>query len=90
VTPDAIARLASLPGVRRANASRDGVSVDLELADGGSPRDIMRAAIEALPLAGIRLRQVRLDDVFVDLVSGNADEAEIASVRAGPGGESDA
>ena len=76
--------------MRRAAAARDGVSVDLELADGGSPRDIMRAAIEALPLAGIRLRQVRLDDVFVDLVSGNADEAEIASVRAGPGGESDA
>jgi len=70
--------------VRRATAGRDGTSVDLELEAGVAPRELMRAALEAVPLTGIRLRQVRLDDVFVDLVAGDdVDEAEIASVRGG-------
>jgi ABC-2 type transport system ATP-binding protein len=91
VTAATIARLGALPGVRRASAARDGVSVDLELADGAAPRGLMQAALEAVPLVGVRLRQVRLDDVFIDLVAGDqVDEAEIASVRAGLGEGSDA
>jgi len=81
---DALARLAALPGVTAAERARDGRAIDLQLTDGTDPGELMRAALAAVPLRGIRRREVRLDDVFVELVAGTpeaADAAEIASVR---------
>jgi ABC-2 type transport system ATP-binding protein len=66
-----------LAGVRRMG---DGPAQELELTPDASPQDVMQRVIQQYPLRSIELRQLSLDEVFVELVQ--RDEGKDAAVQA--------
>ena len=60
--------------------THDNGTVDLDLAEGTTPADAMRAALELAPMRSVGLRRMNLDDLFVELVSG-ADAAQKKGAR---------
>jgi ABC-2 type transport system ATP-binding protein len=72
--------LKSVPGVERVRLTEEGCEVGL--AAGVDPGAAMRALASTLPLARMELSRVRLEDVFVRLVSaGASDEAAAQTLR---------
>jgi ABC-2 type transport system ATP-binding protein len=60
--------------------THDNGTVDLDLAEGTTPADAMRAALELAPMRSVGLRRMNLDDLFVELVGG-ADAAQKKGAR---------
>jgi len=67
----AAGELGAIPGVE--STSMQAGEVSMHLAPDASPERTLAAAAAALPLRAVRLRQVSLDDVFVDLVGRRPD-----------------
>lgn len=67
----AAGELGAIPGVE--STSTQGGEVSMHLAPDASPERTLAAAAAAIPLRAVRLRQVSLDDVFVDLVGRRPD-----------------
>ena len=66
-----------LAAVRRMG---DGPVQELELLPDASPQAVMQRVIERYPLRSIELRQLSLDEVFVELVQ--RDEGKDAAMQA--------
>jgi ABC-type uncharacterized transport system ATPase subunit len=62
--------LRALPGVERVDAAGEGYRIGL--ADGADPAPVMRAIAAALAPARIELARLRLEDVFIRIVTGSA------------------
>jgi ABC-2 type transport system ATP-binding protein len=79
--PDAdISPLRGLPGVERVETSGDGCEV--RLAEGTDPVSAMRAMAAEVPPARIELARVRLEDVFIRLVTEGAGADSEDALRA--------
>jgi ABC-2 type transport system ATP-binding protein len=65
-----LAPLRALPGV--SSVARRGASYDVQLAPGSKPSEILRHIAAAIPAARIELRRPTLEDVFVGIVTGDA------------------
>jgi len=73
--PDAdVAPLAALPEVERVEPAERGF--DVGLASGVDPAEAMRRIVAAVPPARIELARQRLEDVFIEIVSGPDGEVE--------------
>jgi ABC-2 type transport system ATP-binding protein len=72
---DADADVGSLDGIPGVAGIRqvDG-QIELRLADGTAPAEVMQAVTLALPVARMELSRPRLEDIFVRLVAGDATE----------------
>jgi ABC-type uncharacterized transport system ATPase subunit len=73
--------LKSIEGVERVRLTDEGC--ELGLAAGVDPGAVMRAVVTAMPVARMELARVRLEDVFIRLVSGEAavDETGAQALR---------
>jgi ABC-type uncharacterized transport system ATPase subunit len=79
-----ISTLRFLPEVERVD--RSDKSYEIRLAEGISPSDAMRRIIQAVVPARIELARPRLEDIFINLVSGGTATAEAEEkLRAGLG-----
>ena len=67
---EAAARLKGIPGVREISSTTSGV--DLRLSDGADAANVMSAAASRLPARMIELRRPSIEDIFVQLVGGDA------------------
>ena len=72
--------LARLPGVERMERSEDGC--ELRLAAGTDPAGLMREMTALVPPARVELARVRLEDVFVRLVSEGVSSEDERTLRA--------
>jgi ABC-2 type transport system ATP-binding protein len=72
--------LAALPGVSRLN--RDGGSWELVLSPGADPAAVIGAVAATLTPARIEVRRPTLEDVFVNIVTADAGDSEVAALRA--------
>jgi ABC-2 type transport system ATP-binding protein len=73
-----VAPLRAFPGVERVDAAGEGYRIDL--ADGADSATVMQAIAAAIAPARIELARLRLEDVFIRIVTGSA--AGGASARA--------
>jgi len=77
---DARRALAALPGVVRIEA--DGAGYRIALAAGVEPASMIPRVAAAVPAARVELSRLRLEDVFIRIVSGGLARDEAASLRA--------
>ena len=75
-----LAPLARLPGVERMNPTEDGC--ELRLQAGTDPAALMREMTALVPPARVELARVRLEDVFIRLVSESVTSEDERSLRA--------
>ena len=75
-----VSALASVPGVQ--DARRDGATWELSLMAGTDTATAIRAVAAAVAPARIELRRPTLEDVFVDIVTGDTAGGEAATLRA--------
>jgi ABC-2 type transport system ATP-binding protein len=82
-------RLRALPGVQRVDAAGEGYTV--LLSEGTDPAGVIARLAAAIPPARVELARLRLEDVFIRIVSSGAPGSEAArALRAGlqaPGAE---
>jgi ABC-2 type transport system ATP-binding protein len=72
-----IATLRGLPGVERVEAGKD--AVEIRLVEGADPVDTIRSLASLVPPARIEFARIRLEDVFIRLVTeGTSAESEHA------------
>ena len=76
-----LSTLQSLPEVERVDRSDQ--SYEIRLAEGTTPSDAMRRIIQVVVPARIELARPRLEDIFINLVSGGTASAEAEQLRAG-------
>lgn len=76
---DVTAVLRTVGGVESVRPAAD-EALEIRLADGSDPGNAIRAIAALIPLARIELARVRLEDVFIHLVTGrtSADESNVA------------
>lgn len=74
--PSCADRLGAIAGVERAAWMADRRAAELTVARGTDPQQVMRAAMEAMPMRSVELRRTSLDDVFVELVGEAAPPSE--------------
>jgi ABC-2 type transport system ATP-binding protein len=67
------ATLSSIPGVRQ--VQRDGGTWELVMAPGASQGAVMQAVAAAPPPSRLELRRPTLEDIFIDMVSGESADA---------------
>jgi len=80
---DANADVGALAAVRDIqHVRKDGPIWDLSLAPAADTASVIRAVAAAVPPARIELRRPTLEDVFVDIVSGDVVGGEAATLRA--------
>ena len=79
--PDAdVGVLARVPGI--VHVRKDGSQWDLGVAAGADPAGAIRAVVAALAPARIEVRRPTLEDVFISIVTGEAEDAEEETLRA--------
>jgi ABC-2 type transport system ATP-binding protein len=69
-----LSAIANLPGIR--GLEKNGFGVKLFLADEADPVGVMRRIIEVAPPVRLELSRPRLEDIFISLVSTDADSSE--------------
>jgi ABC-2 type transport system ATP-binding protein len=75
-----VGALSAVPGVQ--HVQKDGTAWDLSLKPGADTTAVIRAVVAAVPPARIELRRPTLEDIFIDIVSGDAEAGEAATLRA--------
>jgi ABC-2 type transport system ATP-binding protein len=73
-----VAALAAVPGIQ--SVQRDDETWDLAMAPGANPGSVMQAVAAAMPPSRLELRRPTLEDIFIDIVSGES--ADAAALRA--------
>jgi ABC-2 type transport system ATP-binding protein len=80
--PDAnLSPLRSLPGVERVDRAEGGY--EILLVEGTDPADAIRRIVQAVAPARVELSRPRLEDVFIQLVSGRLESEEKHQLKAG-------
>lgn len=74
-----LAVLRTVPGVERVRLTEE--SCDIGLAEGSDPAAAMRAIVALIPPARIELARVRLEDVFIRLVTGDLAAEDVQALR---------
>jgi ABC-type uncharacterized transport system ATPase subunit len=69
---DGEALLRAVDGVADVESNDEGF--DLRLGDGADPSEAIRRITQAIPVRRIELKQVSLEDVFIDLVQASGDQ----------------
>ena len=73
-------QLASIPGVER--VTKEGGELEILLRPGTDPATAMRQVMESTPAARIELARPHLEDVFIELVAGDAATTDAERLRA--------